>query len=330
MCCWRVAVHGCGSREPGFRRLDPGGSAALPGGRSCWARRSAPHHPGQAPLLDVAQRRPCAKRLPVQRRMVGSGRDDGWRLDESELGRPIHLQRGWDGCVGSAHPQRPRPRATHADPAAQDAFKGGLPQPSPPRGRPIRRRRSPSGPKTSPAGLAAGPATGLGAEGQRRSRGSSATTSGSMSMACPPSPDGAGGACCRPSTPAFALALATFARDEASMRRTVPCFVDRAAAHRPRLRLLTHRPAPCRPPECTANALPHDELNRANSRSYARQEKKRSPLMRCLSASTAWCGNCTLNVFIACAIVISLSAECPESGNRSQQSLSALHTHEER
>ena len=42
------------------------------------------------------------------------------------LGRPVSPQRGWEAmrAVGFT-PQRPRPRATRADPAAQQAFKKG-------------------------------------------------------------------------------------------------------------------------------------------------------------------------------------------------------------
>jgi transposase len=42
------------------------------------------------------------------------------------LGRPIHVQRGWEWVrrLGYA-PQWPRPRETRDDPEAQEAFKKG-------------------------------------------------------------------------------------------------------------------------------------------------------------------------------------------------------------
>ena len=46
------------------------------------------------------------------------------------LGRVVSVQRGWEGMrrLGST-PQRPRPRETRADPAAQEACKqGGSPR----------------------------------------------------------------------------------------------------------------------------------------------------------------------------------------------------------
>ena len=49
------------------------------------------------------------------------------------LGRPVDPARGWEWMrrLGFT-PQRPRPRETRADPAAQDVFKkGGLLAPSP-------------------------------------------------------------------------------------------------------------------------------------------------------------------------------------------------------
>lgn len=58
------------------------------------------------------------------------------------LGRPVRGQRGWDAMrVVGYTPQRPRPRATRADPAAQAAFKKGGAAPRSRRsGAPIRRR----------------------------------------------------------------------------------------------------------------------------------------------------------------------------------------------
>lgn len=44
------------------------------------------------------------------------------------LDRPVSPQRGWEALRALGFtPQRPRPRATHADPAAQAAFKKGAP-----------------------------------------------------------------------------------------------------------------------------------------------------------------------------------------------------------
>ena len=54
----------------------------------------------------------------------------GWM--SAQLGRPVSEQRGWEDVrrVGFT-PQRPRPRAMHADPDAQTAVnKGGTKPPS--------------------------------------------------------------------------------------------------------------------------------------------------------------------------------------------------------
>lgn len=59
------------------------------------------------------------------------------------LGRPGQPQRGWEAMRSlSFTPQRPRPRATSADPAAQAAFKKGAPGAD---------RRDPRGPCDRPA-----------------------------------------------------------------------------------------------------------------------------------------------------------------------------------
>ena len=92
-------------------------------------------NPGQAPLLDAAQQ------AQLRQALAGPAPDGGlwtgrWvaRWMSQTLGRPIHVQRGWEWmCRLGFRPQRPRPRATQADPEAQEAFKkGGLPRPSPP------------------------------------------------------------------------------------------------------------------------------------------------------------------------------------------------------
>jgi transposase len=91
-------------------------------------------NPGAAPLLTPAQQ----DRLRTA--LAGSAPDGGLWTCRSvaawmsvALGRPVSEQRGWEWMrrLGFT-PQRPRPRETRADPAAQDAFKkGGSPPPSP-------------------------------------------------------------------------------------------------------------------------------------------------------------------------------------------------------
>ena len=87
-------------------------------------------NPGAAPLLNREQQE--------QLRTVLSGpapNGDLWTCRQvaswmsQTLGRPVSQQRGWEWMrrLGFT-PQRPRPRETRADPAAQEAFKkGGLP-----------------------------------------------------------------------------------------------------------------------------------------------------------------------------------------------------------
>jgi transposase len=91
-------------------------------------------NPGAAPLLNRAQQE-------ALREALGGAAPDGglWTCRRvaawmgQTLGRPVSEQRGWEWMrrLGFT-PQRPRPRETRADPAAQEAFKkGGLPPNSP-------------------------------------------------------------------------------------------------------------------------------------------------------------------------------------------------------
>ncbi|MGH3803102.1 MAG: winged helix-turn-helix domain-containing protein [Pseudonocardiaceae bacterium] len=91
-------------------------------------------NPGAPPLLDAVQQ----ERL---RAALGGPAPDGglWtgrhvaRWIGAAIGRPVDPARGWEWMrrLGFT-PQRPRPRETRADPAAQDAFKkGGSPPRSP-------------------------------------------------------------------------------------------------------------------------------------------------------------------------------------------------------
>jgi len=91
-------------------------------------------NPGAAPLLDAV------RQAQLREALAGPAPDGGiwscrgvaaWMSDL--LGRPVSAQRGWEWMrrLGFT-PQRPRPRETRADPAAQAAFKkGGLPPPWP-------------------------------------------------------------------------------------------------------------------------------------------------------------------------------------------------------
>ena len=87
-------------------------------------------NPGAAPLLNREQQE------QLRTALAGPAPDGGsWscrsvaRWMSQTLGRSVSQQRGWEGMrrLGCT-PQRPRPRETRADPAAQEAFnKGGLP-----------------------------------------------------------------------------------------------------------------------------------------------------------------------------------------------------------
>jgi transposase len=92
-------------------------------------------NPGQAPVLDAAPQDALCQALsgPAPDGGVGTGRWVAHWMSQT-LGRPIHIQRGWDwmGRLGFS-PQRPRPRETRAEPEAPAAFKqGGVPPLSPP------------------------------------------------------------------------------------------------------------------------------------------------------------------------------------------------------
>lgn len=92
-------------------------------------------NPGARPLLDAAQQQQL-------RQALGGPAPDGglWTCHKvaawigAQIGRSVDPTRGWEWMrrVGFT-PQRPRPRETRADPAAQEAFKkGDLPRRSPP------------------------------------------------------------------------------------------------------------------------------------------------------------------------------------------------------
>jgi transposase len=89
-------------------------------------------NPGAAPLLDGAQQAQLQTALagPAPDGGIWTGRWVAYWMSEV-LGRPISVQRGWEWMrrLGFT-PQRPRPRETRADAAAQESFKkGGSPRP---------------------------------------------------------------------------------------------------------------------------------------------------------------------------------------------------------
>lgn len=96
-------------------------------------------NPGQPPLLTPALR--TARAAPPPDGGLWTARKvAAWMAEQ--LGRPVGEVRGWEAMRALGFtPQRPRPTATHADPAAQDAFKkGGSAMSSSASGRRIPRR----------------------------------------------------------------------------------------------------------------------------------------------------------------------------------------------
>jgi transposase len=87
-------------------------------------------NPGAAPLLDAVQQEQLRAALggPAPHGDLWTCRGvAAWM--SATLGRPVSEQRGWEWMrrLGFT-PQQPRPRATRADPEAQEASKkGGLP-----------------------------------------------------------------------------------------------------------------------------------------------------------------------------------------------------------
>jgi transposase len=123
----RVTGYGVRWVQEIARRYRDGGPAAVAD------RRHA--NRGAAPLLDAAQQAWLQEVLggPAPDGGLWTGRQvAAWM--SAVLGRPISPQRGWEWLRRLGFTlHHPRPRATRADPAAQDAFKkGGLRPSSPP------------------------------------------------------------------------------------------------------------------------------------------------------------------------------------------------------
>lgn len=83
--------------------------------------------PGQPPLLSPPRRSDLAVALagpPPDGGLWTGPKVAAWMA--ARLARPVHPQRGWEALRSLGFtPQQPRPRATMADPAAQDTFQKG-------------------------------------------------------------------------------------------------------------------------------------------------------------------------------------------------------------
>lgn len=92
-------------------------------------------NPGATPLLTAAQQQQLCAALagPAPDGGIWTGRQVALWIG-SAIGRPVDPTRGWEWMrrLGFT-PQRPRPRETRADPAAQTAFKKGGSLPRSPR-----------------------------------------------------------------------------------------------------------------------------------------------------------------------------------------------------
>ena len=123
----RVTSYGVRWIQEVARRYRDGGPAAI------GDRRHA--NPGAPPLLATAHQEQLRAALagPAPDGGLWTGRQVAIWMSAA-LGRPVSPQRGWEWLrrLGFT-PQRPRPRETRADAAAQEAFKkGGFVMPSPP------------------------------------------------------------------------------------------------------------------------------------------------------------------------------------------------------
>lgn len=102
-----------------IRRYNAAGPAGLADRRGT--------NPGHPPLLTPALRNELGQALEGSAPDGGlwTGRKvAGWMA--ARLGRPVGEPRGWEAMRALGFtPQRPRPRATQADPVAQAAFKKG-------------------------------------------------------------------------------------------------------------------------------------------------------------------------------------------------------------
>lgn len=144
---WLVA---CGHRVPEVARLTGYsvkwvraiiGRYNTDGPAGVTDRRQA--NPGGKPLLSPALREELRAVLadpPADGGLWTARKVAAWMA--ARLGRPVGEPRGWEAMRSLGFtPQRPRPTATRADPAAQAAFKkGGSATPSRPSGAPIPKR----------------------------------------------------------------------------------------------------------------------------------------------------------------------------------------------
>lgn len=98
-------------------------NAAGPAGITDRRQHSAGHPPLLSPALRAAWRRALDGPAPDGGGWSGP-KVAAWMADQ--LDRPVAAPRGWEAMrVLGFTPQRPRPRATTADPVAQAAFKKG-------------------------------------------------------------------------------------------------------------------------------------------------------------------------------------------------------------